>query len=150
MSGCMQGQWRRLLGSGSLAIRGMLSTTRACLSRHRLANRPWLNHRTAYALLIPLSMLTGVLSAQAAPTISSVSAISGSTPSVTVTFSEPVTAATAGDKTNYSLSGGLSVINATVNNPTRVTLTTSAQSTGPGVGPLYTLTVSNVQNLGLV
>jgi hypothetical protein len=65
---------------------------------------------------------------------------------VQVTFSKPVTPATAGVVANYSLSGGLSVLAATPNagNPRVVTLTTSPQARGS----VYKLTVNNVTDEG--
>ncbi len=60
----------------------------------------------------------------------------------TVTFSEPVTAATAGDRANYALDGGLTISAVTVVNSTTVRLTTSRQT----VGSTYKLTVNNVKD----
>lgn len=75
----------------------------------------------------------------APPTIATVE---GGPNKVVVTFSKPITPATAGATTNYSLSGGLTVLSATPNpaNPRKVTLTTSPQSLGTN----YTLTVNHV------
>ncbi|MFM7553724.1 MAG: PA14 domain-containing protein, partial [Verrucomicrobiota bacterium] len=61
---------------------------------------------------------------------------------VTIDFSEVVSAASAGAKVNYALDGGLSVTAATVESPTRVRLTTSRQSQGAA----YNLTVNNVED----
>ncbi len=62
---------------------------------------------------------------------------------VTIVFSEPVTAATAGKAANYSLSGGLTIVGAPeVVNPTTIRLTTSAQA----LGTSYMLTVNNVND----
>jgi len=71
-----------------------------------------------------------------------VAAVEGGPNKVAITFSKPVTAASAGATTNYSLSGGLSVLSATPStvNPRKVTLTTSQQSLGAN----YTLTVNHV------
>ena len=75
----------------------------------------------------------------APPTLTSVE---GAPNQVVVTFSKPVASATAGVATNYTLSGGLTVLSATPNplNSRKVTLATSAQSRGT----TYTLTVSRV------
>ena len=62
---------------------------------------------------------------------------------VTVTFSEGVTAATAGAITNYAFSGGLTISEVTVLTPNSVRLTTSIQTAGTG----YTLTVNNIRDL---
>ena len=71
-----------------------------------------------------------------------IAAVEGGPNKVVVTFSKPVTPATAGVTTNYSLSGGLTVLSATpsVANPRKVTLATSQQSLGTN----YTLTVNHV------
>jgi len=77
------------------------------------------------------------------PTITSVEAAPNT---VLVTFSKPVTPATAGAVTNYTVSGGLTVLSATPNalNPRKVTLTTSQQSRGT----THTLTVNRVADEG--
>jgi len=65
---------------------------------------------------------------------------------VKVTFSEPVDAATGGDASNYKLSGGVSVTDATVAdapNDNTVILTTSKQDEGT----MLNLTVTKVQDL---
>ena len=65
---------------------------------------------------------------------------------VRITFSEPVDATTGGNASNYSLSGGINVTDATVAdapNDDTVILTTSQQSEGT----MLTLTVENVQDL---
>jgi hypothetical protein len=76
------------------------------------------------------------------PTILSVAGDSAAD-EVTVTFSEPVSAATAGTVANYALNGGLAVLAAAHAGDT-VTLTTTAQTPGT----LYTLSVANIQDLG--
>jgi hypothetical protein len=77
------------------------------------------------------------------PTITKVTG-SSSFNRVTVTFSEPVTAATAGVVSNYSFAGtpGLTISAVTVLNSTNVALTTSAQAEGAS----YTLRVSNIKD----
>ena len=77
----------------------------------------------------------------APPTITSVS---GAQDKVLVTFSKPVTAATAGSTMNYTFNGGLRVISATPDliNPRNVTLTTSPQLRGT----LYTLNINGVKD----
>ncbi|MCX6929211.1 MAG: hypothetical protein NT154_39235 [Verrucomicrobia bacterium] len=77
-----------------------------------------------------------------APTIQSVVGDSTYT-FVTVTFSEGVTAATAGNIANYSFSGGLTITEVAVLTPNSVRLTTSVQTAGTG----YTLSVSNIRDL---
>jgi hypothetical protein len=71
-----------------------------------------------------------------------IAAIEGGPNKVVVTFSKPVVLATAGATTNYSLSGGLTVLSATpsVASPREVTLATSQQSLGTN----YTLTINHV------
>jgi len=71
-----------------------------------------------------------------------IAAVEGAPNKVQITFSKPVTLATAGAVTNYSLNGGLAVLSATPNtlNPSKVTLATSPQSRGT----IYTLTVKGV------
>ena len=73
------------------------------------------------------------------PTLGSVL---GTPNKVTITFSEPVTAASANAITNYSLDGGLTVTGTTQdpNDAAVVILTTSAQT----LGTSYTLTINNV------
>jgi hypothetical protein len=61
---------------------------------------------------------------------------------VTVTFSEPVTSATASNRANYAFTGGLTVNTATLVNSTTVRLGTSTQAPDTA----YTLTVSNVRD----
>ncbi|MBM3837895.1 MAG: hypothetical protein FJ398_08005 [Verrucomicrobia bacterium] len=73
------------------------------------------------------------------PTIKSVLG-SDTFDSVTVEFSEAVTAASAGAAANYSLDGGLTVSAAALVNPTTVKLTTSKQTRGAN----YNLTVKNI------
>ncbi|MBI4658633.1 MAG: hypothetical protein HY735_07260 [Verrucomicrobia bacterium] len=60
----------------------------------------------------------------------------------TITFSEPVTSATAAVAANYTLSGGLTVSAAQPVDPTTVRLTTSKQAENTP----YTLTVKGVQD----
>lgn len=62
---------------------------------------------------------------------------------VIVTFSEEVVAVTAGDSSNFTISGGVSVFAATVTGPETVELTTSKIVDGSSV----TLTVNNVTDL---
>ncbi len=77
------------------------------------------------------------------PLLSAVHA-NGQATRVVVEFSEPVSAASAGNAANYAVSGGISVTDATPAPSQRaVTLTTSSLS----AGVVYTLTVSNVQDL---
>jgi hypothetical protein len=76
------------------------------------------------------------------PTIASVVG-SGNFTTATVVYSEAVTSATAGDKANYSVDGGLTVSSVKVVNPTTVRLTTSKQTSGTK----YNVTVSNVKDL---
>ncbi|MFM8358968.1 MAG: PA14 domain-containing protein, partial [Verrucomicrobiota bacterium] len=76
-----------------------------------------------------------------APTLASVRG-SESFNTVTVAFSEAVTAASAGNAGNYSIAG-LSISGVTVLSPTSVRLTTAAQTPGAR----YTLTVNNVADL---
>jgi hypothetical protein len=61
---------------------------------------------------------------------------------VTVVFSERVTAETAGTRSNYQISGGVTVSEVVVNNDTTVTLKTTAQTEGTE----YILTVNNVKD----
>lgn len=74
-----------------------------------------------------------------APTITAVFG-SDTFNSVTVDFSEAVTAASAGASSNYKLDGGLTVSAVTVLTPTRVRLTTSKQAQGA----TYTLSAAEV------
>ena len=78
----------------------------------------------------------------APPTIQSVVGGSSYT-DVTLVYSEPVTAVTAGAIGNYTLSGGLTITDVTVLTPTSVRLTTSQQT----AGTKYTLAVNNVRDL---
>lgn len=75
------------------------------------------------------------------PTIASVTG-SDSFTEVTVVYSEPVTAASAGEKSNYALDGGLTISSATVVNPNTVKLVTSKQTAATA----YKLTVNNVKD----
>ncbi len=75
----------------------------------------------------------------AAPTIASAKS-SATFDSVLVTFSEAVGTGTAGNKANYSLDGGLTIVSATVVGPNTVKLVTSVQTPGAR----YNLTVNNV------
>ena len=77
------------------------------------------------------------------PSITRVAA-SDSFDSVTVDFSEAVTAASAGATANYTLDNGLTVSQATVLSPTRVQLTTSRQA----LGTTYNLSVKDVTDTG--
>jgi hypothetical protein len=61
---------------------------------------------------------------------------------VVLTFSEPVSTASAQNVANYSISGGVTVTSATRTTPTTVTLATSAQT----LGTSYTLTLNNIQD----
>ena len=85
---------------------------------------------------------TYTLAAPPPPTPPTLAAVEGAPNTVAVTFSKPVTPATAGLPSNYTLNGGLTVLAATPNalNPSKVTLTTSPQSRGT----IYTLTVNGV------
>lgn len=65
---------------------------------------------------------------------------SGTFDSVTVGFSEAVTAASAGKAASYSLDGGVTVSSATVISPAVVRLGTSKQT----LGATYTLTVKDI------
>jgi hypothetical protein len=87
---------------------------------------------------------TYTLAAPPPPTPPTLAAVAGAPNQVQITFSKPVTSATAGVTTNYSLSGGLTVLAATPNagNPRRVTLTTNPQSRGTS----HTLTVNRVMD----
>lgn len=82
------------------------------------------------------------LAAPPPPTPPTLAAVEGAPNTVAVTFSKPVTPATAGVPSNYKLNGGLSVLAATTNalNPSKVTLSTTPQSRGT----IYTLTVNGV------
>ncbi len=62
--------------------------------------------------------------------------------SVTVDFSEAVTAESAGRASNYALDGGVTVSSVTVVSPTRVKLTTSRQAQGAA----YVLTLNNIED----
>ena len=85
---------------------------------------------------------TYTLATPPSPTPPTIAAIEGAPNQVQVTFSKPVTPGTAGAVTNYSLSGGLTVLSATPSaaNPRKVTLATSPQTRGT----TYTLTVNHV------
>jgi hypothetical protein len=85
---------------------------------------------------------TYTLAAPPPPTPPTLATVDGAPDTVVVTFSKPVTPATAGIRANYSLNGGLTVLSATPNalNPSKVTLATSPQSRGT----IYTLTVHGV------
>lgn len=61
---------------------------------------------------------------------------------VTVVFSEPVTADTAGNKANYQLSGGIAISEVIVNSDNTVTLKTGTQAQNTE----YTLTVNNIKD----
>jgi len=75
------------------------------------------------------------------PTIVKVSGSEAFT-NVTVTFSEDVTAATAGAVGNYGLNGGLTISSATVLDARSVQLATSRQTEGTS----YVLTANNIQD----
>ena len=83
-----------------------------------------------------------VLTVTADATPPRITTVSGSDTfdTVTVDFSEEVTAATAAVSGNYSLDGGLTVSAAALVTPTRVRLTTSKQT----LGATYVLSVKNV------
>ena len=68
--------------------------------------------------------------------------VEGAPNKIQITFSKPVTPASAGAVSNYSISGGLTVLTATprASNPRKVTLTTSSQTRGTS----YVLTVNGV------
>lgn len=74
-----------------------------------------------------------------APAVDAAEAVSATT--LDVTFSEPVTAATAQQTGNYTVSGGVSVASAALTSPTTVRLTLGAPLAGPAA---YTLTVREV------
>ncbi len=76
------------------------------------------------------------------PTPPTLTAVQGSPNKISVSFSKPVTAATAGATSNYALDGGLSVLTATPDplDSSKVTLTTSAQTRGT----VYVLTVNGI------
>ncbi len=77
------------------------------------------------------------------PTIVAAEAL-GTATAVLVDFSEPVTTASAGNASNYAISGGVTVTAATPTaNQQAVTLTTTALA--PSV--TYTLTIDNVEDL---
>lgn len=85
-----------------------------------------------------------VTSDKAPPTV--VSGIGGKSPStsyVTVEYSEDVTADTAGNAANYTLSGGATVSTVAVVSPTKVMLNTSALTDGSD----YTLTINGVKDI---
>jgi hypothetical protein len=65
---------------------------------------------------------------------------------IVVTFSEPVDTVTAENASNYSVSGGVTVLSAVQNtlNPAQVTLTTGVAM---NLGTVYTLTVNNATDL---
>jgi hypothetical protein len=85
-----------------------------------------------------------VVSDNTAPTLRSVSAgKSPSTSYLVVEFSEPVTAESAGLAGNYRLSGGAVIASVTVSSPTRVSINTSALTSGTA----YTLTVNGVRDV---
>jgi hypothetical protein len=75
-----------------------------------------------------------------APTLVSAARDSVVQTSVSVAFSEPVSAATATNASNYAINNGVTVSAATLVNATNVVLTTSAITPGPS----YVLTVNNV------
>jgi len=62
---------------------------------------------------------------------------------VTVTFSEDVTAATAGDASNYGIDNGVAISAVVVEGPRTVTLVTSPLATGT----TYTLTVGGIEDV---
>jgi hypothetical protein len=78
------------------------------------------------------------------PTPPTIATVEGAPNKVQITFSKPVTAATAGVASNYLLNGGLTVLTATPDslNPSKVTLTTSPQTRGT----LYYLAVNGVKD----
>jgi hypothetical protein len=73
-------------------------------------------------------------------------AMSATVNAITITFSEPVDAVTAGDASKYAVGGGVTVVAATPNpgNPAQVTLTTGVAM---NFGTVYTLTVQGVNDL---
>lgn len=75
------------------------------------------------------------------PVLVSATLVCGTSNSVEVLFSKPVTALTAENPANYALSGGATVASAVLGSDGRiVTLTTSVLASGQ----LYTLTINNV------
>lgn len=76
-----------------------------------------------------------------APVLNSASISNATT--LLVSFSEPVTSATATLVSNYSITGSVTVVSASLNTAgTQVTLTTSAHT----AGQTYTLSVSNIKD----
>ncbi len=74
------------------------------------------------------------------PTVTGASITNATT--VVVNFSETVNTSDAQNKSNYSISGGISVSSAALSNGNKVTLTTSQHQTNQN----YTVTVSNVKD----
>src|SRR6266511_2409679 len=99
---------------------------------------------------VTFSVAANALSADATLTVTSdttrptIVKVSGSEAftNVTVTFSEDVTAATAGAVGNYGLNGGLTISSATVLDARSVQLATSRQTEGTS----YVLTANNIQD----
>ncbi len=85
---------------------------------------------------------TASLTVTADATPPMVAGVLGTPNRITITFSEPITAASATVATNYSLSGGLTVAGAAQdpNDASVVVLTTGAQS----LGTSYTLTINGI------
>lgn len=109
------------------------------------------DNNTRFSLVV--SNLTGaaVTSAEATVSVNSdfakptVTKVVGSDTldKVTVTFSEPVSDATATALGNYVFSGGVTATGATLSNGTNLVLTTAGQTGGTG----YTLTITNVTDI---
>jgi len=103
-----------------------------------------------YAVQVGNPATPGLLSRAARLTVladhtpPAISAVVGTPDRITLTFSEPVEAASAGTSANYGLSGGLTVSSVSVSteNPAVVVLTTSHQT----LWTEYTLTVSEVKD----
>jgi hypothetical protein len=87
---------------------------------------------------------TAVLTVLADSIPPAVTQVQGSPNRVILTFSEPVDPVTAAGATNYALSGGVTVLSASVDpaNSSQVNLTTSAQQ----LGTLYNLGINRVQD----
>jgi len=132
--------------SGGVAVTGasMTSSTTVVLATSPMAPK------TSYTLaaynisdtLVP--PFTRRTSAQTftTPSALALGATTTSLTAVRVGFSKPVDAVTAANPANYAVSGGITVISATVLNSSTVSLATSPMT--PGLS--YTLTVNNVRD----
>ncbi|MBL9129052.1 MAG: immunoglobulin domain-containing protein, partial [Verrucomicrobiales bacterium] len=100
--------------------------------------------RNPFGNLTTAPVTLNVVSDTTPPTIRSVTAgKSPSTSYLVVEFSEPVTPETASVAANYRLSGGATVSSVSVSSPTRVSINTSALTSGN----TYTLTVSGIRDV---